>query len=67
MAVLRTKDLRKMDEKEMDKKLSELRTEMLKARTKIQSGAAPENPGKVKEIRRAIAKILTQRRLVNKK
>lgn len=67
MAVLKNKDVKKMDEKEMEKKLSELRMEYVKARTKIESGAAPENPGKVKEIRKAVARILTQRRLIKRK
>ncbi|MDD5417956.1 MAG: 50S ribosomal protein L29 [Candidatus Nanoarchaeia archaeon] len=67
MAVLKIKDIKKMEEKEMEKKLSELRIELMKARTKIASGTAPENPGKVREIRKAIARILTKRREIRKK
>lgn len=67
MAVIKNKDIKKMNESELVKKLAELRMEHVKARTKIESGAAPENPGKVKEIRKAIARILTQRRLIKRK
>ena len=56
-----------MNEKEMEKKLLELKVELIKANTKISSGTAPDNPGKVREIKRAIARILTKRRELGKK
>ncbi|MEM3417610.1 MAG: 50S ribosomal protein L29 [Candidatus Nanoarchaeia archaeon] len=47
-----------MSEKELDEKLSELRKELINARTKIASKVNPDNPGKIKEIKKTIARIL---------
>jgi large subunit ribosomal protein L29 len=41
------------------KRLSEYRTELLRLKTMIQAGGAVENPNRIKELRRAIAKIMT--------
>ncbi|NIO23270.1 MAG: 50S ribosomal protein L29 [Candidatus Aenigmarchaeota archaeon] len=59
MAILRVKDLKKMDEKELDKNLSELRLELSKEKANIHIGASVTSPGRLKEIRRTIARIKT--------
>ena len=59
MAVLRKKEIRKLDSKETGKKLSELRLELSKERAKIKVGATVTSPGRIRELRRAIARILT--------
>ncbi len=61
MAVIRTKDARKLSDKELDKKLSELRLELTKERASISIGASATSPGRIREIKKAIAKILTVR------
>lgn len=55
MAILRSKDIAKMNEKEMKEKLKELRLELIK------SNVAANKSGKIKinEIRKTIAKLLT--------
>ncbi len=62
MAVLRKKEIRKLDDKEARKKLEELRLELSKERAKINIGASVTSPGRIKEIRRSIARILTAER-----
>ena len=59
MAVLRTKEIRKLDNKETKKKLDELRLELSKERAKINIGATVTSPGRIKELRKAISRILT--------
>jgi large subunit ribosomal protein L29 len=59
MAILRKKDLRKMDERELDKNLGELRMELSKEKANIHIGASVTSPGRLKEIRRTIARIKT--------
>ncbi len=61
MAILRTDEIRDMDVSEIDTKIDELRQELLKINTTIASGGAPENPGKIKAIRRTIARMKTIR------
>ena len=59
MAVLRKKDVRKLDSKETRKKLDELRLELSKERAKIDIGASVTSPGRIKHLRKAVARILT--------
>jgi len=41
-------------------RLNELRLELAKERAQIAVGGSPSNPGRVKEIRKTIARILTE-------
>jgi len=47
-----------MDQKKIKERLTELKKEMIKIRSQISTGTAPQNPGNVKEVRRTIAKLL---------
>ncbi|MHA1941957.1 MAG: 50S ribosomal protein L29 [Candidatus Hodarchaeales archaeon] len=58
MAILRKSRIREMSEKERERKLQELKTELLTIRSKSQTGAV-ESAGRIKELRRTIARILT--------
>ena len=62
MAILRVKDVRKLSEKDFDKKLNELEIELAKERANISIGATVTSPGRIKEIKRTIARIKTIRR-----
>jgi large subunit ribosomal protein L29 len=59
MAILRTKEIRDMSDEQMEKQLKDLRNELLKERAITATGGAPENPGRIRELRRTIARILT--------
>ncbi len=61
MPLLRVDDIRKMSRKERRAKLEELRAELLRLRTQAARGTL-ENPARIREIRRAIARILTVER-----
>jgi large subunit ribosomal protein L29 len=55
---IKLKDLRKMTREERLEKLRELREELMKLRMKARIGTV-ENPGKIRSIRKTIARILT--------
>jgi len=59
MAVLRVSEVRKMQKKDTDKKLVELKLELAKIKGNISMGASAQSPGRIKEIRKAIARIKT--------
>jgi large subunit ribosomal protein L29 len=59
MPIVRMKDIRKWGMEELEKKLEEYRAELLEQRALQASGGAIENPGRIKEIRKAIARTLT--------
>jgi len=44
---------------ERKKRLNELRTELVRLRTTVAAGGTIENPARIREIRRTIARILT--------
>jgi large subunit ribosomal protein L29 len=59
MALLRTKDIRAMDAAAREKKLFELREELMHERGVAAMGGAPPNPGKIRALRKNIARIYT--------
>jgi large subunit ribosomal protein L29 len=59
MPILRLKDITSMSSEERTKKLSEMRTELARLKTMIRAGGAVENPARIRELRKTIAKILT--------
>ncbi len=59
MAILRAKDIRKMEEKDIEKHLKDLYLELSKERANIHIGATVTSPGRVREIRKTIARIKT--------
>ncbi|MEM3712103.1 MAG: 50S ribosomal protein L29 [Thermoproteota archaeon] len=66
MARLKASEIRKMSREERLKKLQELRNELMIAKMKAVSGLE-ENTKAVKELKRAIARILTVEREEEKK
>lgn len=57
-AILRKAEIRKMTSLEREKKLVELKTELLTLRGKARTGSV-ESAGRVRELRRTVARILT--------
>ncbi|MEM1539393.1 MAG: 50S ribosomal protein L29 [Candidatus Bathyarchaeia archaeon] len=59
MPILRVKEIRNMSLEERRKRLNEFRTELLRLKTMVKAGGSVENPARIKELRKAIARILT--------
>ncbi|MCZ7403277.1 MAG: 50S ribosomal protein L29 [Candidatus Methanoperedens sp.] len=59
MAILRSEEVRKMNSDERQDELDKLVMELIRERAVTSAGGAPESPGKIKEIRRTIARIKT--------
>ena len=59
MPILRKREIRQLLPEEREKKLAELRTELTKLRTSVKAGGNVENVGRIRELRRTIARILT--------
>lgn len=56
---MRVKEIRDMTSEERIKKLNELRTELMRLRTMVKAGGTIENPSRIRELRKAIARLLT--------
>lgn len=59
MAILRVDEIRNMNPTERQEELDKLKLELIRERAVASAGGAPENPGKIKEIRKTIARINT--------
>lgn len=59
MAIIRKSEIKLKSNEELQKMLYDLSFELLKERGKIQIGSPPENPGKIVQIRKIIARIKT--------
>jgi len=53
----RMKELKQISRTELDSKLEQLKKDLMKANAQISTGTPPENPGKVKLIKKTIARI----------
>ncbi|MEM3783613.1 MAG: 50S ribosomal protein L29 [Candidatus Bathyarchaeia archaeon] len=62
MPLIRVKEIREMSPEERNKKLTEFKTELVRLKTMVKAGGTVENPARIKELRRAIARILTVER-----
>jgi large subunit ribosomal protein L29 len=59
LAILRKREMKQMLPEERKKKISELRAELTTIRTSVKSGGTVENPSRVRELRRTVARLLT--------
>ncbi|MGD9131422.1 MAG: 50S ribosomal protein L29 [Candidatus Bathyarchaeota archaeon] len=59
MAILRLKDIRDMSSEKRKEKITEFRTELARLKTMVAAGGAIDNPAQIRELRKAIARILT--------
>jgi large subunit ribosomal protein L29 len=59
MAILRSNEIWEMEIEDIQEKLNELKAELAKNISKSAAAGVNENPGKVKELKRTIARVLT--------
>jgi len=57
--VLKTKEIRELTPEERREKLEELKSELMHERGVAAMGGSPASPGKIRQIRMEIAKLLT--------
>lgn len=62
MAIIRRNDLKQMGNEEMNKRLADLRMELMRLRSQSKAGTT-QNPGRIRIIKRTIAMILTRLRV----
>ncbi len=59
MPLLKTEEIRLMSDEEKKEKLKEMRGELFHDRGQAAMGGAPESPGRIKALKKNIARILT--------
>ena len=56
---MKVKELRTLPQEELNKKLDELYKDIMKENAQIATGTVPKNPGKIKVMKKTIARIKT--------
>ncbi len=62
MAIFKIEEIRNMSEEEITEELQKLESELIRERGIVTAGGAPEKPGRIKDVRRTIARIKTVQR-----
>ena len=60
MAIIKKKQMKEMNNVDLVKRMRELRLELAKEKGQIAIGGTASNPGKIKETKKTIARILTE-------
>ena len=63
---MKAKEIRSVSKEELDKKMIELKKELIKLHAQSATGTPPKNPSQIKEIKKIIARILTVQGEANK-
>ena len=59
MTLIKKSELKNLSKEEMKNKMFELKKKLIKLKTQVSRGTPPENPGKIRSLKRNIARILT--------
>ncbi|MCJ7794554.1 MAG: 50S ribosomal protein L29 [Methanoregulaceae archaeon] len=60
MAIFRARDVGELTDVELGEQMGKLRMELVQHYGKVSAGGATENPGRIRELRRTIARIMTE-------
>jgi large subunit ribosomal protein L29 len=60
MAIFRARDVQQLSDIELQEQMGKLRMELVQHNGKVSAGGATENPGHIGELRRTIARMMTE-------
>jgi large subunit ribosomal protein L29 len=63
MAIFRAREVHQMNDVELAENMQKLELELMQLFGKVSSGGASENPGRIRELKRTIARIKTVQNL----
>ena len=61
MAILKKAEIKQMPANLINEKINDLKKELIKLNAQVATGTRPENPGRIREIKRTIARLLTKK------
>ena len=61
MAIFRAKDVQQLSDVELDEQMGKIKLELIQHNGKVSAGGATENPGRIKELRRTVARMMTEK------
>ncbi len=60
MAIFRASDIRQLSDVELQEQMDKLTIELIQHHGKVSAGGSTENPGRIRELRRTIARMKTE-------
>ncbi len=60
MAIFRAQEVRQLSDVELQEQTDKLKMELIQHNGKVSAGGATENPGRIRELRRTIARMKTE-------
>ncbi|MFA7198064.1 MAG: 50S ribosomal protein L29 [Methanoculleus sp.] len=60
MAIFRAREVKQLSDVELLEQEQKLSLELIQERGKVSAGGATENPGRIREVRRTVARIRTE-------
>jgi large subunit ribosomal protein L29 len=60
MAIFRAQEVRQLSDVELQEQMGKLRMELVQHYGKVSAGGSTENPGHIRELRRTIARLMTE-------
>lgn len=60
MAIFRAQEVRQLSDMELQEQTEKLRIELIQHYGKVSAGGSTENPGRIRELRRTIARMKTE-------
>jgi large subunit ribosomal protein L29 len=61
MAIFRAKDVRELSDVELQEQMGKIRLELIQHYGKVSAGGSTENPGRIRELRRTVARMMTEK------
>lgn len=60
MAIFRAREVRQLSDVELSEQMEKLKVELIQHYGKVSAGGSTENPGRIRELRRTIARMKTE-------
>ena len=61
MAIIRSSEIRQLSDVELQEQMEKLKIELIQHYGKVSAGGSTENPGRIRELRRTVARLLTEK------
>lgn len=61
MAIIRSGEIRQFSDVELQEQMEKLKIELIQHYGKVSAGGSTENPGRIRELRRTVARLLTEK------
>lgn len=61
MAIIRSSEIRQLSDVELQEQMEKLRIELIQHYGKVSAGGSTENPGRIRELRRTVARLMTEK------